>query len=39
MAKTDIYKYVDQDTRNIYNTTSDNISLKKEYGLTRDIID
>lgn len=39
MAKTDIYKYVDQDTRNIYNTTSNNISLKKEYGLTREIIE
>ena len=39
MTKTDINKYVDNDTRNIYNTVSHNKSLKKEFGLTKEIIE
>ena len=38
MKKTDIDKYVDNDTRNIYNTYTSSKSLKKEFGLTKDII-
>ena len=38
MAKTDVTKYVDQDTRNIYDSKVHNISLQKEYGLTEDLI-
>ncbi len=36
--KTDITKYQDNKTRNIYNIHSKNESIKKEYGLTKDII-
>ena len=39
MAKTDVSKYVDNETRNIYNSVSHNKSLKKEYGLTKEIIE
>lgn len=39
MGKTDVSKYIDNDTRNIYNSTTNNVSLKKEYGLTREIIE
>ena len=39
MAKTDIEKYVDEDTRNIYNTKTNSKALKKEYGLTKEIIE
>ena len=38
MKKTDIDKYIDNDTRNIYNTSTSSKSLKKEFGLTKDII-
>ena len=36
--KTDVSKYEDSKTRNIYNSASRDNSLKKEYGLTREII-
>lgn len=36
--KTDVSKYEDSKTRNIYNSASSDNSLKKEYGLTREII-
>ncbi len=39
MAKTDITKYVDDDTRNIYELKSHNTSLQKEYGLTKSLIE
>lgn len=39
MAKTDINKYIDDDTRNVYNSTANNVSIKKEFGLTREIIE
>ena len=39
MTKTKIAEYVDKDTRNIYNRKTTNISLKKEYGLTKEIIE
>lgn len=39
MAKTDVLQYVDNETRNIYDTKTLNKSLKKEYGLTREIIE
>ena len=39
MAKTDINKYVDEETRNVYNTKTNNKALKKEYGLTKEIIE
>ena len=38
MAKTDVTKYVDNDTRNIYDSKANNISLQKEYGLTEELI-
>jgi len=38
MPKTDVNKYIDEDTRNIYNTKVDNVSLQKEYGLTKELI-
>ena len=39
MAKTDVDKYIDDSVRNIYNGVSDNVTLKKEFGLTREIIE
>ena len=39
MTKTKIAEYIDKDTRNIYNRKTTNISLKKEYGLTKEIIE
>ena len=36
--KTDVSKYEDSKTRNIYNSASRDNSLKNEYGLTREII-
>lgn len=39
MGKTDVNKYVDSEIRNIYDTSANNVSLKKEYGLTREIIE
>lgn len=39
MAKTDVSKYIDNDTRNIYNSTANNVTLKKKFGLTKDIIE
>lgn len=38
MAKTDISNYEDLNTKNIYNNVANNTSLKKEYGLTKEII-
>lgn len=38
MAKTDVTKYVDENTRNIYDSKANNISLQKEYGLTEELI-
>lgn len=38
MAKTDVNQYVDQDTRNIYESRANNKILQKEYGLTEEII-
>lgn len=38
MSKTNVEEYIDEKTRNIYNTKTNNVSLKKEYGLTEDII-
>ena len=37
--KTDVNKYKDTKMQNIYNETTKNESLKKEYGLTRKIIE
>ena len=37
--KTDINKYKDSKTRNIYNTVTEHKSLEVEYGLTREIIE
>ena len=37
--KTNVNKYVDDKTRNIYNTASIDKSIKKEYGLTKEIIE
>ena len=39
MKKTDVNKYIDNDTRNIYNDTANNTTLKKEFGLTKEIIE
>ena len=36
--KTDIEKYEDVKTRNIYEEKSNNLSLKKEYGLSEKLI-
>ena len=38
MAKTDVDNYLDQDTRNVYNEKAYNTTLKKQYGLTKDLI-
>ena len=38
MAKTDLDNYIDQNTRNIYNEKAYNTTLKKQYGLTRELI-
>ncbi|MDO4996916.1 MAG: Fe-S cluster assembly protein SufB [Bacilli bacterium] len=38
MAKTDVDNYLDQDTRNVYNEKAYNTTLKKQYGLTEDLI-
>ena len=38
MAKTDVNQVVDEETRNIYNESSNSQSLQKEYGLTEEII-
>ena len=38
MAKTDVDNYLDQDTRNIYNEKAYNTTIKKQYGLTKDLI-
>ena len=39
MAKTDIDNYIDNDTRNIYNSVALNESIEKKYGLTKKIIE
>ena len=39
MSKTDVNKYIDNDIRNIYNTTINNESLQTEYGLTKELIE
>ena len=39
MKKTDVNKYVDNDIRNVYNESVSNNILKKEFGLTRKIIE
>ena len=39
MAKTEIENYVDNDTRNIYNSVALNESIEKKYGLTKEIIE
>ena len=39
MAKTDIDNYIDNDTRNIYNSVALNESIEKKYGLTKEIIE
>lgn len=39
MAKTNIEEYIDEETRNIYNSKTDRVALKKEYGLTKEIIE
>lgn len=36
--KTDVNNYVDEKTRNIYNTKTNSTSLKKEYGLSEKLI-
>ena len=38
MAKTNVDDYLDNETRNIYNTKTDNKVLDIKYGLTEDII-
>ncbi len=38
MAKTNVDEYLDNETRNIYNTKTDNKILDIKYGLTEDII-
>ena len=38
MAKTDINQIKEDSIENIYNIKSDNISLQKEYGLTKELI-
>lgn len=38
MAKTDVDNYLDQNTRNIYNEKAYNTTLKKQYGLTKELI-
>ena len=38
MAKTNVDEYLDNETRNIYNTHTNNASLDVKYGLTEDII-
>lgn len=38
MAKTNVDEYLDNETRNIYNTHTNNVSLDVKYGLTEDII-
>lgn len=37
--KTDINQFVDYETRNIYNTSTSNVSIKKKFGLTKSIIE
>lgn len=39
MQKTNVEEYIDNETRNIYNEKIENKSIKKEYGLTREIIE
>ena len=38
MAKTNVDEYLDENISNIYNTKANNVSLKKEYGLTEEIV-
>ena len=38
MAKTDITKYMDSDTQNIYNLKANHPTIQKEYGLTEELI-
>ena len=38
MAKTNVDELLDENISNIYNTRANNISLKKEYGLTEEIV-
>ena len=38
MAKTDVSKYEDTKTRNVYNEKTNSKALKKQYGLTKEII-
>ena len=39
MKKTDINKYVDNETRNIYDEATTNTTLDKKFGLTKEIIE
>ena len=39
MKKTNISEFIDDDTRNIYNNAISCTSIKKEYGLTRSIVE
>ena len=39
MQKTNVEEYIDNETRNIYNEKIENKIIKKEYGLTREIIE
>ncbi len=38
MAKTDVTKYIDAKTQNVYNLKANNPNLQKEYGLTEELI-
>ena len=38
MSKTNVDKYLDNETRNIYNTKTDNKVLDIKYGLTERLI-
>ena len=38
MAKTDVTKYIDAKTQNVYNLKANNLNLQKEYGLTEELI-
>lgn len=39
MQKTNVEEYIDNETRNIYNEIIENKIIKKEYGLTKEIIE
>ena len=38
MSKTNVDEYMSEEIQNIYNTKANNVSLKKEYGLTEEIV-